>query len=74
MMNLTANTPDRSAGFELRFQSLFKQGRGLAFPCNAAGQVDLDTLPDRARNNYFYARALMGREFAAPILQVNVLH
>lgn len=74
MMNVTANTPNRSASFELRFQSLFDEGRGLAFPCDAAGHVDLDALPDRARNNYFYARALMGREFAVPILPANVLH
>ncbi len=25
--------------FELRFESLFNPGRGLAFPCDARGQV-----------------------------------
>ena len=44
--------------FELRFQSLFDNGRGFSFPCNPKGQVDLDRLSERARNNYFYARAV----------------
>jgi hypothetical protein len=52
--------------FELRFQSLFDPGRGLCFPCDAQGRVDLDALSDRARQNYLYARAVVGREFAVP--------
>lgn len=56
------------ASFEIRFRSLFKEGRGLAFPCDAMGQVDLDGLSDTARNNYFYARALVGHEFAIPAI------
>jgi hypothetical protein len=28
-----------STAFELRFQSLFHEGRGLAFPCDATGQT-----------------------------------
>lgn len=28
--------------FEVRFQSLFQQGRGMAFPCDASGRVKLD--------------------------------
>ena len=50
--------------FEVRFQSLFDAGRALAFPCDAAGRVDLDGLSERARQNYFYARAVVGREFS----------
>ena len=38
--------------YELRFQSLFDAGRAYAFPCDAAGHVDLDALSDRARGNY----------------------
>jgi hypothetical protein len=52
--------------FELRFRSLFQEGRALAFPCDADGRVELDSLTDRARDNYFYARSLIGREFAMP--------
>jgi len=52
--------------FELRFQSLFHQGRAMAFPCDAEGHVDLDALSERARENYLYARAVVGREYAVP--------
>jgi hypothetical protein len=55
-----------STAFELRFQSLFHEGRGLAFPCDAAGHVNLDTLTERARCNYFLARSVIGRDFAHP--------
>lgn len=54
------------SAFELRFESLFQPGRGLAFPCDARGRVELDTLSERARRNYLYARAVVGREFATP--------
>ena len=60
------------ARFELRFQSLHRQGRGWAFPCNAQGEVDLDRLSERARNNYFFARALMGRDYAFPCVEAIV--
>lgn len=52
--------------FEVRFQSLFQQGRGMAFPCDASGRVKLDELSDRGRSNYFFARAMVGREYATP--------
>ena len=63
-----------SAGYELRFQSLFNEGRGLAFPCDSQGRVDLDALSDRARENYLYARAVVGREFATPAVLPSDLH
>jgi hypothetical protein len=50
---------------EIRFQSLFRE-RGLCFPCDAQGHVELDALSDRARENYLYARAVVGVEFAYP--------
>jgi hypothetical protein len=57
----------RSRGsFELRFRSLFQEGRALAFACDAEGRIDLDRLSDRARHSYLYARALVGRDFAQP--------
>jgi len=59
--------------FELRFQSLFDSGRGYAFPCDPDGHVDLDLLSDRARNNYFYARAIVGRELAIPAVRPSAL-
>jgi hypothetical protein len=63
-----------SPRYELRFRSLFQEGRALVFPCDAAGRVEMDTLSDRARNNYLYARAVVGREFAAPAVQLSDLH
>jgi hypothetical protein len=60
--------------FELRFQSLFDSGRGYAFPCDPDGRVDLDHLSDRARNNYLYARAMVGRELAVPAVRCASLH
>jgi hypothetical protein len=57
------------APFELLFVSLFDEGRGYAFPCDAAGQVDLDALSDRLRLNYLYVRKLIGRDFSAPAVR-----
>jgi hypothetical protein len=61
---------ERSAQFEIRFQSLFHEGRGMAFPCDAAGRVNLDALSGRGRSNYLFARAMVGREFATPAVLV----
>lgn len=63
-----------SAAYELRFRSLFNGGRGLVFPCDEEGHVALDTLSERARLNYFYARHSIGREFAVPAVQPAALH
>ncbi len=55
-----------TAQYELRFQSLFDEGRAFAFPCDARGRVDIDALSERAKRNYLYARAVVGREVAVP--------
>ena len=60
------NAPAAAADFFLRFGSLFDEGRALTFPCDAQGRVQLDALSERARANYLYARAVVGREFATP--------
>jgi hypothetical protein len=73
-MNAATNASQRSTRFQLRFQSLFNEGRGLAFPCDDQGLVDIDTLPDRARHNYLVARTLIGREFMTPTLQALLPH
>jgi hypothetical protein len=52
--------------FEIRFKSLFVPGRGMAFPCDARGQVDFNALSEHARNNYRFARIMIGRDFAQP--------
>jgi len=56
--------------FRLCFRSLFDSGRGYAFPCDRDGLVDLDELSDGARNNYLYARAMVGRELAQPAVEL----
>jgi len=52
--------------FELRFRSLFTDGRGLSFPCDACGMVDMDAMTPKCKCNYLYARAVIGREYACP--------
>ena len=66
----SSSNPD--ARFELWFQSLFDEGRALAFPCDKEGRVDFDTWGDRLRHNYLFARAMTGREFAMPVLKASV--
>jgi len=56
------------ARYVIRYEPLSGRSPELAFPCDASGRVELDTLSDRARNNYLYARAVVGREYAAPAI------
>lgn len=53
---------------ELRFLPRSGEGRGLAFPCNAAGHVEIDGLSENERIDYFFARALRGREFSCAVV------
>ena len=64
-MNIASMTQAGSS-YELRFRSLFDEGRGYSFPCDSSGHVDLDDLSERARSNYFFARTVIGREVAMP--------
>ena len=57
-----------AAHFEVHFESLHRPGKGMAFPCDEEGMVDLDTLPQRARSNYLFARAMVGREYTYPVV------
>ncbi len=63
-----------NACFEIRYQSLFHEGRGLSFPCDAEGHVPLDSLSERALENYLYARAVVGREYAYPSIRPAASH
>jgi hypothetical protein len=54
--------------YELRFFSLISGGQNFVFPCDAQGQVDIGDLSERCRNDYFYARVVVGREVAPPCL------
>ena len=68
------NTSHACTAYELRFRSLFNEGRAFAFPCDAQGHVDMDSLSERSRNNYLYARSVIGREFSMPAVQQRQLH
>ena len=70
-MNPTPAIAHQGMRYELTFRSLFNPGRGLAFPCDASGLVNIDTLGEKARNNYLYARAVIGREFAMPTVRTG---
>ena len=65
---------NESQTFRLCFRSLFASGRGFAFPCDETGQVDLDAMNERTRCNYLYARAMVGRELASPVVEETQLH
>ncbi len=73
MRQTTGQTTD-SGVYELRFDSLFNEGRALAFPCDAKGLVDMDALSARAKLNYLYARTVIGREFRIPAVRRSDLH
>jgi len=70
-MNATMLNLPAGAGYELRFRSLFNEGRGFRFPCDAGGHVDLDELSERARDNYFFAHSVIGRDVAMPVVCVH---
>jgi hypothetical protein len=64
------NTSNQACGveprFELSYRSLSVHCPSYAFPCDRDGQVDLDTLGEHARENYLYARAMVGCELLLP--------
>lgn len=67
-MNASRSTQEPTH-YEMRFRSLFQEGRAYAFPCDAKGHVDIDSLSDSARTNYFYARTVIGRELSMPAVE-----
>jgi hypothetical protein len=62
------------AEYQLRFRSLFHEGRGYAFSCDRNGHVDMDAMSERSLLNYLYARTVVGREFAHPAVEAAGLH
>ena len=64
-MHHTSDRDPSGSEFELRFRSLFN-GAGYSFPCDASGEVDLDSLSEIGRNHYFFARMAVGCEFYTP--------
>jgi len=66
----TPNTVETASTYLLRFTSLYDRGRGIAVPCDEAGNVDIDSLTPRLRVSYFGARAMVGREYSRPTVQM----
>ena len=59
----------------LLFVSLFHPGRGVSVPCDPDGEVHMEDLSERMKNAYLAARALVGREYALPIVEpMHSLH
>jgi hypothetical protein len=60
--------PPRAVRYELRFTDLATGRCEYAFPCQKTGLVDIDELTDRRRTDYFYARSMVRKKFAAPVV------
>jgi hypothetical protein len=68
-------SPSSSCEHQLLYASLFDPGRGVSIPCDAHGKVHMDDLSEHLKNAYLGARALVGREYALPIMEpMHSLH
>jgi len=56
----------QGSSHRLMFPPLAAAERSFIFPCDAGGRVDLDRLDEGRRNDYFYARAMLGRSTQTP--------
>ena len=52
----------------LFFSGLFPAVRSLAFPCDPRGEVDMNEMSERARDNYLFARTVVGCDYDVPII------
>jgi hypothetical protein len=68
------STAAPATGYQIRFEPLRAAAQPLVFHCEAHGRVELDALGGRARVDYLYARALVGRDFAQPAIVRRALH
>jgi hypothetical protein len=70
----TCHTPSVESLHVLHYQSLSLGERSYDFPCDGEGHVHLDQLTERQRNDYFYARVVVGNSLAAPNLSIQRRH
>jgi diguanylate cyclase (GGDEF)-like protein/PAS domain S-box-containing protein len=68
---LATPVPAMACSHLLCYRSLSNAGKSLSFPCDAQGHVLLDSLSERARANYFYARRVVGRDYAMPVVSMG---
>ena len=52
--------------YEIFYRPLADAQATLHFPCDGQGHVDLDELSPEAIENYLFARAMVGRDYALP--------
>jgi hypothetical protein len=52
--------------YEIYYRPLAGAQSTLRFPCDGQGHVDLDELSPEAVENYLFARAMAGRDYARP--------
>jgi hypothetical protein len=66
------NAPPRCdpPAYVLRFEPVIEGQPAVDFPCDAAGEVDLDALGDAGRTAYFGARIVRGLLLAPRIVRV----
>jgi hypothetical protein len=62
--------PIAASRFELRFAAAGPNGHDCAFPCDERGRVDMDALNEHDRIEYLFARAVVGRDLARPVVVV----
>jgi hypothetical protein len=76
--SMAASTSDESASegaqYELCFHWRVDQACAYAFPCDAAGRVNLDELSEQARHDYLFARRVVGRLLLTPAVRPSALH
>ena len=56
----------------LFFTGLFPAVHSLAFPCDPEGHVDMDEMSERARENYLFARTVVGRDYGVPVVLASM--
>jgi hypothetical protein len=56
------------ADFEIRYACLAREHEDLCFPCDCCGHVELDALSPQDAENYLFARAMVGRDYALPAI------
>ncbi|MFG6456300.1 hypothetical protein [Roseateles sp. BYS96W] len=64
------DTAPAEATHLLHFEPLSAGDAGLDIPCDPTGRVGLDALGEKLRNDYFFARTLIGRLFARPTVRL----
>ena len=73
-MRTTADPMTIPVALELFYRPLREEGRGMSFPCDATGAVDLDGLSESELRAYLYARVAAGNEFAWPVVRPSLVH